>query len=256
MSESTEARKRVAFFDVDNTLLHGSSLYLLGRGMYRRGYFSKHDIVTFMLANLRFRLNGEAAIEIDKYQKAACEFIKGHSVKDLEGLAAEVYDEFVSPKLWQGAIEIANQHLIQGEEVWLVTATPLEMAQLIADRLGFTGALGTRAEATNGSYTGNLIGNLLHGREKAIAVRELANTDNIDLSRSYAYSDSHHDLPLLEAVGHPRAINPDTLLQIRAIRDHWPIHEFRRARWLKNISGAILARAATILKAIGPDKPI
>ena len=128
------------------------------------------------------------------------------------------------------------------------------MAHLIADRLGFTGALGTRAEAVNGAYTGKLIGNLLHGKEKAIAVRELATTDNIDLARSYAYSDSHHDLPLLEAVGNPRAINPDTFLQIRAIRDHWPIHEFRRARWLKNLSGSFLARLATILNAIGPRK--
>jgi HAD superfamily hydrolase (TIGR01490 family) len=249
----SSAGKSAAFFDVDNTITRGSTLFFLGRGMYKRGFFSKRDISTFVLANLRYRLTGtENPEEIAKYQNAACEFIKGHNVKEIEAIGLDIYDEYVSPALWQGAIEIANQHLAKGEEVWLVTATPQDLAELIAQRLGFTGALGTKAEAKDGVYTGKMLGNLLHGKEKAIAINQLASERGINLATSSAYSDSHHDIPLLEAVGKPAAINPDTLLQIRAIRDNWPIHDFRRARILKATFGPALARIAAIGALVSP----
>ena len=118
MSEATKGLKRVAFFDVDNTLLRGSSLYFLGRGMYQRGFFSKRDISAFVLANLRYRLTGtENPDEIARVQNAACEFIKGHKVDEILAIGSEVYDEYVSPALWQGTIETANEHLKNGEEV-------------------------------------------------------------------------------------------------------------------------------------------
>ena len=103
-------------------------------------------------------------------------------VKEIEAIGSEIYDEFVSPALWQGTIEIANQHLANGEEVWLVTAAPQDMAVLIAKRLGFTGALGSKAEVIDGVYTGKMNGLLLHGNQKAIAIRELAEKSNIDPS--------------------------------------------------------------------------
>jgi len=245
--------KRVAFFDVDNTLMQGSSLFFLSRGMYQRGFFNRRDIFAFLLANLRYQLTGkENKEEILRVQQAACDFIRGHKVVELETLAADVYDRYVSPALWQGTIEIAHDHLNAGEEVWLITASPSEMADLIAKRLGFTGALGTVAQVEDGIYTGQLVGNLLHGHEKAVAVNALAKSQGIDLKNSYAYSDSHHDIPLLEAVGKPRVINPDTLLQVRALRDHWPIHDFRRARLLKKIVTPIISRLATITTALNP----
>lgn len=247
--------KRVAFFDVDNTILRGSSLFFLGRGMYQRGFFTKREISAFVLANIRYQMTGkENKAEIDRIQSAACEFIAGHNVKDLHTVGLEIYDQYVSPALWAGTIEIANQHLKAGEEVWLVTATPMDMAKLIADRLGFTGALGTQAEVKNGIYTGKMLGMLLHGKEKAIAIQQLAQVEGIDLSQSYAYSDSHHDIPLLEAVGYPRAINPDTLLQIRAIRDNWPIHDFRRARWLTKALGPLVGRLGAVAAFLTPRK--
>jgi HAD superfamily hydrolase (TIGR01490 family) len=245
--------KRVAFFDVDNTLMQGSSLFFLSRGMYQRGFFNRRDIAAFLLANLRYQLTGkENKEEVLRVQNAACEFIKGHRVEELETLASDVYDRFVSPALWQGTIEIAHEHLNAGEEVWLITASPREMADLIAKRLGFTGALGTVAEVKDGIYTGNLEGNLLHGEEKAIIVNRLAKAENIDLRNSYAYSDSHHDIPLLEAVGKPRVINPDTQLQVKALRDHWPIYDFRRARLLKKLVTPIISRLASIATALNP----
>src|SRR3989338_990605 len=108
--------KRAAFFDVDNTLIRGSSLYFLGRGMYQRGFFSKSDISRFVLANLRFRLTGkENPEEMKRWQKAATDFIGGHKVDDIAIMAQEVYDEYVSPALWQGTIDIAQTHLSNGE---------------------------------------------------------------------------------------------------------------------------------------------
>ncbi len=235
--------KRVAFFDVDNTLMRGSSLFFLSKGMYQRGFFTKKDISNFVMANLRFRLSGvENKEEIARIQGAACEFFRGHEATVIEKMGIEVYDQYVSPALWQGTIEIANNHLDHNEEVWLVTATPKDLADVIAKRLGFTGALGTVAEVKDGVYTGKLIGQLLHGPNKAIAIKELAEQQGIDLENSYAYSDSHHDIPLLEAVGNPRAINPDALLQLYAQKKHWPIYDFRKLRALKKVASPILGR--------------
>ena len=190
----TTPRKRAAFFDVDNTLIKGSSLYFLGRGMYQRGFFSKKDISRFVLANLRFSLTGkENPEEIKRWQDAATDFIGGHDVKEIEVMAQEIYDKYISPALWEGTIAIAENHLANGEEVWLVTAAPEDMAHLISQRLGFTGALGSKAEHKDGKYTGAMIGNLLHGKEKATAITELALERGFDLSDCYAYSDSHND---------------------------------------------------------------
>lgn len=246
-------RKRAAFFDVDNTLIRGSTLYFLGRGMYQRGFFSKTDISRFVLANLRFRLTGkENPEEIKRWQDAAIDFIGGHNVKDIAAMGQEVYDEYVSPALWQGTIDIAQTHLSHDEEVWLVTAAPEDMANLISERLGFTGALGSKAESKDGTYTGQMLGNLLHGKEKAIAIKELARQRGFDLGDCYAYSDSHNDLPLLLAVGHPSVINPDAILRIRALREGWPIHDFRRARVLNRLLGPVVSRIAALGALVTP----
>ncbi len=238
---------RAAFFDVDNTLVRGSTLYFLGRGMYQRGFFTKADISRFVVANLRFRMTGvEKQDVIERYQKAATDFVGGHKVSDILKLGEEIYDEFVSPKLWQGTYKIAQAHLSKGEDVWLVTAAPQDMANIIANRLGFTGALGSKVIVQDGIYTGELDGKILHGNEKAVAITALAKERGYDLNNCYAYSDSHNDLPLLNAVGHPCAINPDAILRIKALAESWPIHDFRRVRLLNQILGPAVSRLAAI----------
>jgi HAD superfamily hydrolase (TIGR01490 family) len=247
--------KRAAFFDVDNTLIRGSTIYFLGRGMYQRGYFTKKDISRFVLANLRFRLTGkENKEEIARFQNAATDFIGGHNVKDIEAIAQQIYDEFVSPAMWQGTIDIAQTHIANGDEVYLVTAAPEDMATLIARRLGLTGALGSKAEIKDGLYTGKMNGALLHGKEKAVAVRELAENKGFDLEDCFAYSDSNNDLPLLQCVGHPSAINPDALLGLRAMAEGWPIHDFRRARFIGRAISPIVVRVAALGTWLTPRK--
>src|SRR5450830_1357216 len=135
----TPTPKRAAFLDVDNTLVRGSTLYFLGRGMYQRGFFTKKDISRFVLANLRVRLTGkENPEEIARWQDAATDFIGGHNVKEIAAMGQDVYDESVYPALWQGTSNILQTHLSHDEEVWLVTPTPEIIANLISERLGLT----------------------------------------------------------------------------------------------------------------------
>ena len=246
---------RAAFFDVDNTLVRGSTLYFLGRGMYQRGYFTKADISRFVVANLRFRMTGmEKQDVIERFQKAATDFVGGHKVEDILKLGEEIYDEFVSPKLWQGTYKIAHEHLSRGEDVWLVTAAPQDMANIIAIRLGFTGALGSKVIVRDAIYTGELDGKILHGSEKAVAITSLAQERGYHLPDCYSYSDSHNDLPLLNAVGHPSAINPDAILRIKALAEGWPIHDFRRGRVLNRILGPAVSRMAAMAAWLLPRK--
>jgi HAD superfamily hydrolase (TIGR01490 family) len=223
--------------------------------MYQRGFFTKADISKFVVANIRFRMTGMEKKEvIEKFQSAATDFIGGHAVADIKKIGEEIYDEFVSPKIWQGTFEIAQSHLDKGEEVWLVTAAPQDMADIIAQRLGLTGALGSKAVVAYGIYTGALDGKLLHGAQKAIAIQELAATRGFDLNQCYSYSDSHNDIPLLQAVGNPCAINPDAVLRIRALAEGWPIHDFRRARFLNRLLGPAVSRLAAVATWLTPRK--
>jgi hypothetical protein len=223
--------------------------------MYQRGFFTKADISRFVVANLRFRMTGTEKKEvIEKFQNAATDFIGGHRVDEIKKIGEEIYDQYVSPKLWQGTFEIAKAHLDKGEEVWLVTAAPQDMADIIASRLGLTGALGSKACIEDGMYTGALEGKLLHGMEKALAIKVLAKDHGFDLVDCYSYSDSHNDIPLLQAVGHPSAINPDAILRIRALAEGWPIHDFRRARFINRLLGPAVSRLAAAATWLTPRK--
>jgi HAD superfamily hydrolase (TIGR01490 family) len=247
------AARSAAFFDLDNTMVKGSTLYFLGRAMYQRGFFTKADISRFVVANVRFRLTGTEKPEvIARFQKAATDFIGGHDVNEIYTIAQSVYDEYVSPALIQGTIDIAKKHLQEGTEVWLVTAAPEDMAKLIADRLGFTGAIGTKVAIENGKYLGHLNGSILHGVEKARAVRELAAKRGFSLVNCHAYSDSASDFPLLQSVGTPHAINPDARLRIKALAENWEIVDFRRFRKLNRWLGPTVSRFVALGAWITP----
>src|SRR5437868_187094 len=220
-----------AFFDVDNTMMRGASIYHFARGLATRGLFNTSDLVKFALGQAAFRLRGNENPEhIAIARQTALAFVAGSKVEDVVKLGEEIYDEEMSDRIWSGTRALAQSHLDAGQRVWLVTATPVELARVIGQRLGLTGALGTVAEAADGVYTGRLVGDLLHGPAKAEAVRALARREGLDLSRCTAYSDSVNDLPLLSLVGHPVAINPDSALRAHALEHGWPIKDFRTGR--------------------------
>lgn len=247
--------KSAAFFDVDNTLSRGSTLFLVARGLARRGFFSTRMVFKFALAQVRFRLSGkEKAKEIANIRQAALIFVRGHKTSELTEIAEEIYDESISNSLWAGTVALAKEHLAAGRQVWLVTASPLEVGEVIARRLGFTGALGSIAESVDGVYTGELVGELLHGAAKAAAVERLARESGLDLAECYAYSDSANDLPLLAAVGHPCVINPDVKLRRHAKANSWPIVDYRRARRVARLAAPVVAGVGA-LTALFSRKP-
>jgi phosphoserine phosphatase len=145
-------------------------------------------------------------------------------------LSEQVYDTVLSLRIFEGTKRLIDEHVARGDQVWLVTAYPVEIGRVIARRIGATGCLGTQAEHRGGYYTGAMVGDMMHGKAKARAVAELAERAGLDLEASCAYSDSLNDLPLLELVGHPSPINPDVKLRRYASDVGWPIREFRGKR--------------------------
>jgi HAD superfamily hydrolase (TIGR01490 family) len=220
-----------AFFDVDNTMMAGASIFYFARGLAARDFFDSRDLLRFGLQHLTYRLRGhENPDGIRDARETALAFVAGRSVAEIVRYGEEIYDERMAEQIYSGTHALAQQHLDAGQRVWLVTATPVELASVIARRLSLTGALGTVSEVSDGTYTGRLVGGLLHGQAKAEAVQALAEREGLDLSRCWAYSDSINDLPMLSLVGHPVAINPDPDLKTVARERDWPIKDFRTAR--------------------------
>lgn len=220
-----------AFFDVDNTLVQGSSLLHFGRGLAARNYFKCRDVLRFVLAQAKFQLTGqENSDDVAVGRRKALAFIEGRPTAELVALGEDIYDEIIADKIWQGTRMLAQMHLDAGQQVWLVTATPYELAETIARRLGLTGALATVVESIDGVFTGRLVGELLHGAGKAHAVRSLAIREGLNLKRCTAYSDSFNDVPMLSLAGTAVAINPDTALRVMAREQGWEIRDFRTAR--------------------------
>lgn len=222
--------RAAAFFDLDNTVLRGASLFYLARGMHSRKMLRTSDILRFGYRQLRFALGAEDDESIGDAQSAALSFIAGRWVADLREAGEQVFDEYMADKIWPGTQAIAEAHIEQGHRVWLVTAAPVEVASVVAKRLGLTGALGTVAEHVEGMYTGRLVGDLLHGPAKAEAVRALAQREGLELERCFAYSDSANDIPMLSLVGFPCAINPDRTLRAHARERGWRIFDYRGRR--------------------------
>jgi HAD superfamily hydrolase (TIGR01490 family) len=233
-----------AFFDVDNTVMQGASIFHLARGLHRRKFFTTRDIARAAWDQAYFRIVGvERARAVATARESALSFIAGHRVEELEAIGQEIFDEAMAHRIWPGTRALAQIHLDRGERVWLVTAAPVELASIIARRLGLTGALGTVAEHVDGVYTGRLVGDLLHGQAKAEAVTALARREGLELERCSAYSDSFNDLPLLSLVGDPCAVNPDARLRDHARRNGWRVRDYRTGRKAAKVGLAAAAGA-------------
>lgn len=245
--------RAAAFFDVDNTVLRGASIFHLARGLWRRKFFTLRDVSAMAWKQASFVLRGENLAHVAQIREQALAFVAGHPVSEITAIGEEIYDEVMADKIWPGTRALTAMHLEAGEEVWLVTATPVEVAEVIARRLGLTGALGTVAETLGGVYTGHLVGDAMHGPAKATAVAELAASRGFDLAQCSAYSDSANDIPMLSLVGHPCAINPDAALREHAIAQHWQIRDYRTGRRVAKVGAEAVALTALggVLAAAG-----
>jgi HAD superfamily hydrolase (TIGR01490 family) len=240
-----------AFFDVDNTMMMGASIFYFARGLAARKFFTSADLAGFAWQQVKFRVGGREDKEtVRSSREQALSFVAGRTVKELTDISEEIYDELMAEKIWSGTRALAQMHLDAGQRVWLVTATPIELAAIISRRLGLTGALGTVAEHVDGVYTGRLVGDMLHGRAKAHAVRALASREGLNLKRCTAYSDSQNDVPMLSAVGTAVAINPDSGLRDVARARGWEVRDFRTGRKAAKIGVPSVLGAGALAGAV------
>ena len=240
-----------AFFDVDNTMMMGASIFHFARGLAARKFFDTSDLAGFAWQQLKFRVGGrENPQTVKESRESALSFVAGRSVAEVVALGEEIYDELMADRIWPGTRALANMHLDAGQRVWLVTATPVELALIIARRLGLTGALGTVAESSDGKYTGRLVGEVLHGPAKAAAVRSLAAREGLNLRRCSAYSDSVNDVPMLSVAGTAVAVNPDSELRDIARQRGWEIRDFRTGRKAAKIGVPSVLGAGALAGAV------
>ena len=248
-----------AFFDIDNTIMRGSSIVALAKGMADRDYFTTSEVVDFTWKQLKYVLSGrENMDDMAQATENGLLFVKGREPQEIEDMAEQAYDERMVGRLWAGTVELAEAHKALGHEVWLISATPVEVADVIARRLGLTGGLGTIAEVADGRYTGKLDGVPLHGAAKVEVMARLAAERDLDLTRCAAYSDSSNDIPMLSSVGCPVAINPDGALRSHAKAQGWPIRDYR-IRGKESVRRGVPAAAAAGLvagAAVGVAKAI
>jgi HAD superfamily hydrolase (TIGR01490 family) len=213
-----------AFFDLDRTLLRRSSALALAPAFRRRGIITRRMMVEAAAWQLLFMLRGASHTAVRRAAEDGLILLRGHTPEEMRDLVAESMERVLRPLVYAQSLDLVERHRERGEPVYIVSATLQEIVQTIGDDLGFDGALGTVCEVVDGEYTGKAI-RALHAQAKADCIRSL----DYDLDASTAYSDSHTDLPFLEAVGHPVVVNPDRKLRKIATERGWPVEEFRRA---------------------------
>jgi HAD superfamily hydrolase (TIGR01490 family) len=212
-----------AFFDLDRTLLRRSSALALAPTFRERGLISRRQMARAAVWQLMFMLRGASAETVKRAAEGGLLVLRGYSPKEMQELVVDSMESVLKPLVYAESLDLVELHRERGEPVYIVSATLQEIVQVIADDLGFDGALGTIVEVENGKYTGRATRSL-HAENKARCIRELG----YDLDASTAYSDSHTDLPFLEAVGHPVVVNPDRKLRRIAAERGWPVLEFGR----------------------------
>ena len=247
-----EPNSRAAFFGLD-TLIPGSSLYLLAQGLRRRNFYGRGDLLAFRLKRL-FTRGAPGPSKARASSDAALSFVVGRERPALQALAAEIADERILPQVYPDLARLIENHRAHGMLTFVATAAPAELAEIVANGLGMTGGLGTTAEVDDADrYSGRLLGAVLQGPAKAGAVEAHAAAVGIDLSRSVAYTDSINDLPLLELVGRPEVVNPDRHLRRVAEQRGWPVHHVRPAlRRVHDVGGAPVSHRVAALGLHAP----
>ena len=227
-----------AFFDLDKTVISKSSSLALSRPMYRAGLVTRSQLLKGAYAQLVYLLVGADDRRMERAKEGILAITKGWERDQVEKLARESVEKILDPYIYQEALDLIALHRALGRKVYIVSSSPEEVVRPLAERLGADGVITTRAESVDGRYTGRLEF-YCYGEQKADAIRELAQREGIDLSTTYAYSDSATDLPMLEAVGLPVAVNPDRDLRKVAEQRDWQIRHFRNPIPLRQRLGRV-----------------
>ncbi|HET8977838.1 MAG TPA: HAD family hydrolase [Solirubrobacteraceae bacterium] len=261
--ELASRSEAAAFFDLDRTLMQGSSAFQFGRAAYRAGLLGRRQLLADAIANVQFRLRGATDADSLALRERIAASLEGTRVVDLERLGANVLAGIL-PRIYPQMLALAHEHQDAGRRAYIVTAASQELADILAQVMALDGAIGSQiSEVRDGIYTGRPTGVFVYRSGKAQAIEELAAREGIDLAASFAYSDSESDLPMLEAVGHPVAVNPDgTLLRIARQRG-WDVLRFDRlgrriktAAALGAAAGAGGVGSAMVVRRMRPSRAV
>lgn len=244
--------RSAAFFDLDKTLIAVSSALAFSGPFYREGLMRRGDVVRSAYAGAKFKATGASPERMDAMQRYLSDLVRGWSIEKVRAIVAAEVPRLVSPAVYSEGVALIEEHRRAGRDVIIVSSSGSDIVEIIGELLGVDLAIGTRMVAQDGHYTGE-IEFYAYGEGKAEAIRALARERGYDLAACYAYSDSITDLPMLEAVGHPTAVNPDAALRRAAIEREWSIAEFTRpprphaVRQRRTLAAAALVAGAAVI---------
>ncbi len=246
-----------AFFDLDKTIIAKSSTLAFGRPFYRGGLINRRAVLKSTYAQLVYLLGGADAAQMDRMRDYLAEMCAGWDAAQVQQIVDETLHDLIDPLIYDEAAALIEAHHADGRDVVIVSSSGEEIVRPIGAMLGADHVIATRTVIENGRYTGE-VAFYAYGPHKAEAIRELAAREGYDLPSCYAYSDSATDLPMLETVGHPHAVNPDRALRREAVERQWPVLEFARPVPLRSRlprlstpSTPVLAGAAVVAAAVG-----
>jgi len=239
-----------AFFDLDKTILAKSSSFVFSKPFYKEGLIRRSDVIRSAYAQFVFLASGANHDQMEQMRAYMSELVSGWEVEKVQAIVAETLDEIVDPIVYEEAVTLMAEHKAAGEDVIIISSSGTDVVEPIGVRLGADLAIGTQVGVEDGKYTGEILF-YAYGEGKAQAMRELAEDRGYDLAQCAAYTDSHTDLPMLEAVGFPHAVNPDDELRAIATERGWPVLDFARPTALRTTIDKRQAVAAGAGVAIG-----
>jgi len=214
-----------AFFDLDKTILAKSSSFAFARPFYQGGLIGRSDVIRSAYAQFVFLASGADHDQMETMREYMSALVTGWEVEKVQQIVAETLDEIVDPMVYEEAVQLIEEHRTAGRDIIIISSSGTDVVEPIGARLGADVAIGTQVAIEDGRYTGEILF-YAYGEGKAEAMKSLAAERGYNLADCYAYSDSQTDLPMLEAVGHPVAVNPDSALRAVAIERNWPIQDF------------------------------
>jgi HAD superfamily hydrolase (TIGR01490 family) len=238
--------RTAAFFDLDKTIIAKSSTLAFSRSFYQGGLINRRAVLRSAYAQFVYLVGGADHDQMERMRAYLSSMATGWDVEQVKVIVAETLHQLIDPLIYEEAAILIEEHHLAGRDVVIVSTSGAEVVEPIGQMLGADHVIATRMVVEDGKYSGD-IEYYAYAETKAAAIRELAETEGYDLSRSYAYSDSATDLPMLEAVGHPYAVNPDRGLRKEAAARDWPMLVFTRPVRLRDrFAGVSLPQPSTL----------
>nr|WP_037603080.1 HAD-IB family hydrolase [Streptacidiphilus rugosus] len=247
-SQPRRPARQAAFFDLDKTVIAKSSALAFSGPLYRGGLINRRAVLKSAYAQFVFLAGGADHDQMEKMRQYLSSLARGWNVAQVREIVAETLHDLIDPLIYDEAASLIEEHHAAGRDVVIVSSSGSELVEPIGEMLGADHVIATRMAEADGRYTGE-IDFYAYAANKAVAIRRLAAEEGYDLSRSYAYSDSATDLPLLEAVGHPFAVNPDRALRREAVARAWPVLVFTRPVQLRERSASLAVTSRPVLAA-------